>query len=198
MSDEQSTDPLDAIDWPVRTERLVLRRSTLQDSDAMWEYRRRPEVSEWLGWIPADRADWDAEYPERHGINAAIELDGRVIGDVMIRIGDGWGQREVKDLAKGVEAELGWTLHPNFQGRGYASEAVRAVIGLCFTQLCLRRLTAGAFAENEASWRLMERLGMRREAYNVKESLHGTRGWIDGVAYALLAEEWPTPTSPRA
>ncbi|RII42275.1 N-acetyltransferase [Galactobacter valiniphilus] len=141
----------------------------------MWEYRRRPEVSEWLGWIPADRADWDAEYPGRHGINVAIELDGRVIGDVMIRIGDGWGQREVKDLATGVEAELGWTLHPDFQGRGYASEAVRAVIGLCFTQL-----------------------GLRREAYNVKESLHGTRGWIDGVAYALLAEEWPTPTSPAA
>jgi RimJ/RimL family protein N-acetyltransferase len=198
VSEEQSTDPLDAVAWPWRTERLVLRRATLADSDALWEHRSLPAVSEWLGWIPRDRADWDAEYPRRLAINLAIELEGRVVGDLMIRLGDGWGQREVADAARGVEAELGWTLHPDVQGHGYASEAVRAAFDICFGPLGLRRVTAGAFARNEASWRLMERVGMRREAYAVKESLHGTHGWLDGVTYALLAEEWPRPTSPRA
>ena len=46
------------------------------------------------------------------------------------------------------------------------------------------------FAANEPSWRLMERVGMRREAHNVKDSLHRDHGWQDGYVYALLADEW--------
>ena len=53
-----------------------------------------------------------------------------------------------------------------------------------------REVEAGAFAANEPSWRLMERVGMRRESYSVKESLHRELGWIDGVLYAMLDEEW--------
>ena len=56
--------------------------------------------------------------------------------------------------------------------------------------LGLRRVTAGCFAGNEPSWRLMERVGMRREAHAVRDSLHRSRGWLDGLTYALLAEEW--------
>jgi RimJ/RimL family protein N-acetyltransferase len=67
---------------------------------------------------------------------------------------------------------------------------VRAVIGLCFGPLGLRRVTAGAFAANEPSWRLMERVGMRRESRTKKESLHRDHGWLDGVEYAILAEEF--------
>jgi len=67
---------------------------------------------------------------------------------------------------------------------------VRALIGLCFGPLRLRRLHADCFLDNEPSWRLMERIGMRRELHSVKESLHRTKGWLDGLSYALLAEEW--------
>jgi RimJ/RimL family protein N-acetyltransferase len=56
--------------------------------------------------------------------------------------------------------------------------------------LGIRRVVANSFADNTASWRLMERLGMRRELYTVAESLHRTKGWVDGVGYALLADEW--------
>ena len=61
---------------------------------------------------------------------------------------------------------------------------------ICFEDLRLRRVFAISFADNVASWRLMERLGMRREEYGVRDSLHRTRGWLDSVRYALLADEW--------
>ena len=61
---------------------------------------------------------------------------------------------------------------------------------LCFTDLELRRVFAICFADNAGSWRLMEKLGMRREAHNVKDALHRDRGWLDGYTYALLADEW--------
>ena len=184
--------PLDTLQWPVRTGRLLLRRATLEDLDATWTFRRLPGGHDWLG---AATATYDA-YRERYfrGKRLAdlliVELDGRVIGDLMLKVQDGWAQEEVADQAKGVQGELGWTFDPAFGGKGYATEAVRALIDLCFGPLGLRRLHADCFFDNEPSWRLMERLGMRRELHSVKESLHRTRGWLDGLSYALLAEEW--------
>ena len=67
---------------------------------------------------------------------------------------------------------------------------VRELLRICFEDLRLRRVTANAFAANEASWRLMERVGMRREGFSVADSLHRDLGWVDGVLYALLADEW--------
>ena len=54
------------------------------------------------------------------------------------------------------------------------------------------------FADNEPSWRLMERVGMRRELYAVRESLHRSGAWLDGLGYALLADEWRSRRTPDA
>ncbi|HET8982464.1 MAG TPA: GNAT family protein, partial [Pedococcus sp.] len=97
--------------------------------------------------------------------------------------------------ARGVQAELGWALDPERQGCGYATEAVEALIRLCFEDLGLRRVTANCFADNETSWRLMERLGMRRELHTRRESLHRSGQWLDGLGYALLADEWRAAAS---
>jgi len=126
-----------------------------------------------------------------------VELDGRVIGDLMLQVEDGWAQAEVADQARGVHAELGWVLHPGHAGHGYATEAVRELVRICFEDLRLRRVTANCFADNVASWRLMERIGMRREVHTVRESLHRSGEWLDGMGYALLAEEWAAPASTR-
>lgn len=183
--------------WPVATDRLLLRLASAADADAIWGYRRLPAVHEWLGLAPSDRPAWDVAFaePQRLAKTVIIEADGAVVGDLMIASRDGWGQREVAEQAHATEAELGWTLHPDHTGRGYATEAVRAAIALCLAApqdggLGLRRVTATCFAANEASWRLMERAGMRREQYGVRDSLHRDRGWLDGVTYALLADEW--------
>ena len=108
----------------------------------------------------------------------------------MLAIEDSWAQSEVADQARGVQAELGWCLDPDHGGQGYATEAVGWLVRLCFDTLGLRRVTANCFADNTASWRLMERIGMRREIYAVRESLHRSGDWLDGMGYALLADEW--------
>jgi RimJ/RimL family protein N-acetyltransferase len=91
---------------------------------------------------------------------------------------------------RGVQAELGWSLRPEETGKGYATEAVEAALRLCFEELGLRRVTASCFAANTASSRLMERVGMRREAHTLRDALHPSGEWMDGCGYALLAEEW--------
>ena len=182
--------------WPRTTPRLSLWPATPDDVVAVWAYRRLPRTHEWLGLAPIDRAAWDEAFaePERLAKTLVIEADGAVVGDLMVASRDAWGQREVADRAAATEVELGWTLHPDHVGRGYATEAVRAAIALCFdappTGLGLRRVTASCFAANTTSWRLMERVGMRREQHGVRDSLHRDHGWLDGYTYALLAEEW--------
>ena len=79
---------------------------------------------------------------------------------------------------------------PEDTGRGYATEGVQAVLRRCFVDLGLRRVIASCFAANTASSRLMERVGMRREAHTVKDALHSSGEWLDGVSYALLSDEW--------
>jgi len=97
---------------------------------------------------------------------------------------------EVTDQARNTRAELGWVLAPAYTGHGYTTEAVRALLTYCFDELKVRRVVANCFLDNDASWRLMERLGMRREAHAIAESLHRSGEWLDTVAYAMLASEW--------
>jgi RimJ/RimL family protein N-acetyltransferase len=142
--------------------------------------------------VATDLEDYRARFlsPDRLAATLVVEHEGVVVGDLMLRVEDAWAQAEVAAEARGVQAELGWTLDPERHGRGLATEAVRELVRLCFEELGLRRVTANCFADNESSWRLMERIGMRRETHAVAESLHRSRGWLDGYGYALLAEEW--------
>jgi RimJ/RimL family protein N-acetyltransferase len=182
--------PLDRIAWPVRTERLLLRRMSPADAPAMWAYRRLDEVTRWVTSRPVDEAGWIAGSAAMLRDQLVLELDGRVVGDLMVRVEDAWAQREVAHRAVGTQAELGWTLDPAVGGRGLATEAVRAALRIAFEGLGVRRVVASAFADNAPSLRLAERVGMRQESYAVADSLHRDLGWIDGVGYALLAEEW--------
>ncbi|MFD1504518.1 GNAT family N-acetyltransferase [Georgenia yuyongxinii] len=189
---------LASLSWPVWTARLAIRPATADDIVATWAYRRLDEVNRWITRAPATLEEYGAQFvdPDRLAKTLVIERDGQVIGDLMLSVEDAWAQAEVADQATGVQAELGWSLHPDHAGRGYATEAVRELIRLCFEGLGLRRLTASCFAANEASWRLMERVGMRREAYTIRDSLHRSGTWLDGITYALLADEWRGETPP--
>jgi RimJ/RimL family protein N-acetyltransferase len=186
------TSRLTEIAWPVRTDRLTLRPAARPDADATWRYRHLEPVSRWLTTAPKTPEDYRRKFDERERLakTLVLELDGVIIGDLMLAIEDAWAQSEVAARARGVQAELGWCLDPGYTGRGYATEAVNALIRLCFEDLALRRVIANCFADNVASWQLMERLGMRREAHTVRESLHRSGEWLDGMSYALLADEW--------
>jgi len=178
------------LDWPVTTERLVLRPAEQRDALPTFAFRSLPEVTRWMTAHATDPVAWEAGFGERLADTLVIEKDGAVIGDLMLQVQDPWSQVEVRDQAKGTQVEIGYVLDPAHAGQGYATEAVQEELRICFEELGVRRVIAQCFADNEASWRLMERLGMRREQYCVKDSLHRSGEWLDGMAYAILAEEW--------
>lgn len=184
--------PLPSLTRVVGTERLSLRPGSAEDADATWEYRRLPEVGEWLAELPHDLARYRATFgdPGRLANAVVVELGGQVIGDFMLRVEDGWAQAEVADRGQNTQVELGWVLDPRFTGHGYATEAVQALLRFCFHELGVRRTVATCFLGNESSWRLMERVGMRRETHARAESLHRSGRWLDTVGYALVVDEW--------
>lgn len=178
--------------WPRRTERLLLRPPVLADADGLHRYKSLPEVCRWTAGPPGPLEDFRAQVadPEWAGKMLVLELDGALVGDLYVGVCDAWGQRGAAEPIEGVEAFVGWSLVPEQRGRGLAREAVAALFDVLFDEVGLRRLRAECFLANEPSWRLMERLGMRREAHGVQDSLHAELGWLDGVTYALLASEW--------
>ena len=103
---------------------------------------------------------------------------------------DAWAQVEVEDQAKGAQAELGWVIAPEHTGQGYATEAAEELLRLSFEDLGLRRVVAQCFTDNLASWKLMERLGMRREAHAGRSRCTGLAGGSTACPYAILVEEW--------
>ena len=171
------------------TARLTLRRARVDDADAVLSYRCLPAVADWIGAPPED---FPARFaaPERLDVLLVVERGGAIIGDLMVKVEDPWAPPRMMSQAHGVQAELGWALRPEETGKGFATEAVEAALRICFDELGLRRVTASCFAANTASYRLMERVGMRREACTMKDSLHNSGEWMDGYSYALLADEW--------
>ena len=183
---------LDDATWPLRTERLTIRRATPSDADVVWGYRHLEPVSRYMTRLPGSLEEFRESFSEadRLGVTLIVERDGQVVGDLMVRLQDAWAQTEVAEQAKGTQAELGWAFDPAHHGNGYATEAVREMLRLSFEDLGLHRVEALCFAANEPSWRLMERLGMRRETHAVAESLHRSGEWMDGLGYAMLDREW--------
>lgn len=74
---------------------------------------------------PATRKEYRTGFEDTASLakTLIVELDGEVIGDLLLQIEDGWAQAEVAEQARGVHAELGWVLHPDHAGHGYATEA---------------------------------------------------------------------------
>jgi RimJ/RimL family protein N-acetyltransferase len=178
--------------WPRRTPRLELRQPTAADLDAVLAWRNEPGVTRWLLHTQVEpqayRARWraDSDDPSTHSVVAVA--DGAVVGTLSLEVEDGMGQGP-HSPAQGSQCLLGYLLDPAHHGRGYATEMVRAALDLAFDELGLRRVTAGCFADNVASWRVMEKAGMRREQHGIRDSWHAELGWVDGFTYAVLAEE---------
>ncbi len=183
---------LDAVPWPVYTPRCVLRRPTSADAQAVWAYRRLPEASQWMTSLVNDEEAFVEGFPTPAQMSSMIivESGGAVVGDLRVTIEDGWGQTEVVDRARSTEAEVGWVFDPAHQGKGLASGAASRMLDLCFDDLGLRRVTAGCFADNKPSWRMMDRLGLRCEGAFTADSLHRDGRWLDSYSYAILREEW--------
>lgn len=154
---------------------------------AVYAYRSDPDTAQWLSGLATSVEEVARKLLD--GRSLVIERGGVVVGDLMVSVQDAWAQREVADRAKGAQAELGWVLAPAHRGQGYAAEAVREAVTIAF-ELGVHRVEASCFAENSASRRVMERVGLRQEAHYVREGLHRDGTWRDSTIFGLLVEEW--------
>lgn len=182
--------------WPRPAGPLLLHAPTPAYVDQVLTWRNRPEVTRWL-----IRTEVEPDAFRKSLLTGAGDDHEpiAVLGDAVVGIGSVWitdamGQTHTgAETWSGAEGGIGYLIDPAHAGKGYATEIARALLDLAFGELALRRVTAGCFAANTASWRVMEKLGMRREQQGVKDSWHAELGWIDGYTYAILAEEWRGP-----
>ena len=184
------------VSWPQRTERLVLRQVREDDIDRLLAFRNKPDVYQWLLTTEVDaepfRAAWMKTLTDPRDYSTVVELDGVVIGTASLDVRDGMGQDHGEPTV-GAEAEIGYILDPACAGNGYATEIAARLLRICFEDLGVRRVTAGCFADNLASRRVLEKVGMQLEQYGVRDSWHTELGWVDGCTYAILADEWLRP-----
>ena len=167
---------------PLETDRLRLRRSTPEDAEAISAYRSIPDVGKYQGWDRTDAGFLREELalmatrsPGEPGwVQLSVELreDGRLVGDVGMSPADG---------EPGV-LKVGYTVAPEHQGAGYATEAVRALIAYGFSTLGAEVVRVYADADNLASIRVAEKSGMTlMERF---EHRHGDETWW-GVRFEI-------------
>jgi RimJ/RimL family protein N-acetyltransferase len=176
---------------PLETERLGLRTFRPDDIDALHRLRGREDVARWLYQGPLTLVEAEEHLERRRSITTlagdgdalllAVELreGGEFVGDCMLRLVSGGH----------ACAEIGYTLHPDHQARGYATELARTLLRVAFDDAGLHRVIARCEPRNTASWRVMERLGMRREAHFVENEWIKDE-WQSELVYALLDREW--------
>lgn len=181
-------DTCPATAWPLETERLRLRLHKVGDDEWLHELYSQPAVARYLldePWTTEVARDKLTERLSRTGLDGesgalalVIEHEGVAIGDVALWLTD----REHR------QGEVGWVLDPAHGGRGFASEAVQAVLTLGFDHYGLHRITAQMDARNSPSAALARRVGLRLEAHHMKDWF--SKGeWTDTLIYARLASE---------
>lgn len=169
---------------PIVTERLHLRRFRPADWEAVYAYASDPATNTYLRAVVMtgdETLDWVSRQSvdENGAVAVVLPSDDAVIGHLVFRPEDTPQTREI-----------GWTLHERARGRGYATEAAHALMGYGFATLGLHRVIATCQPENVASWRVMERLGMRREAHFHQSIPQEDGTWWDEYLYAILNAEW--------
>ena len=141
-----------------------------------WTHRTAEEVQDFVrGFI-----EWQGEQPRtKYQLAVVLRGEGRLIGNCGIRI----------ESAGSRQASIGYEIAPRYWGEGYATEAGRAMVAFGFAELWLHRIWARCVAENVASYRVLEKVGMRREGrLREEEWLRGQ--WWDALVYGILDYEW--------
>jgi RimJ/RimL family protein N-acetyltransferase len=177
---------------PVRTSRLVLRTYAPGDLDALLAYYADPEVARFLleePWTSEDAETQLARRMARTGVDEpgsalalVVEHEGTVVGDVSL-----WTTGDT--VSRG---EVGWAFNPAYTGRGFATEALRSLLGIAFDHYRMHRVVAQLDARNERSALLCERVGLKREGH-LRADWWSKGEWTDTLVYGMLEREWKTP-----
>lgn len=183
----------DAAFTALTTARLVLRRFRPEDLDTFVAYRSDPEVARYQSWEAPYRPSQarqflqqlQAIHPDTPGewfqFAVALRHTDRLIGDC--------GAHVCAEDAR--QAEIGFTLAPQHQGYGYATEAVRRLLHYLLIERGKHRVRATSDDRNMRSAAVLERVGMRREGH-LLESTWSKGEWTNDLLYAVLGREWPT------
>jgi aminoglycoside 6'-N-acetyltransferase len=173
-------------DLPIRTERLVLRLHQPEDAEPLRAYYGDPDVVRYVPFDPwtdesigghmAKRLTRNGFTTDARSLGIVALLDGHLVGDVVLWAPD--GDRRL--------AEIGWAFHPDVAGRGLATEAAAAVLDVAFDCYGVHRVSAQLDTRNDASARMCERLGLRREAH-LRQNWWCKGEWTDTLVYAVLA-----------
>ncbi len=177
--------------YPIQTERLLLRPYERGDFDALLAIQSREDVVRYLYEDPLGPDDVRALLDRRlastslsdEGDTLAVAVvlrsEGEMIGDCILH----WNSRQHQ------VGEIGFVFHPDHHGRGYATEAARPLVDFGFDEVGLHRIIGRLEARNIASARVLEKLGMRREALLIEnEFVKGE--WQSELVYAILDREW--------
>jgi RimJ/RimL family protein N-acetyltransferase len=174
---------------PERTERLTLRALVAADLANHHRLFSNPDVVRYLYDAPLDLNAAEAHLSRRlrsgppgegEWRNLAVECGGRFIGEVGVTL----ASRAHR------QCEIGYVFDPAWHGHGYATEASAAMVDYAFEGLGAHRVVGRMDARNDASARVLERLGMRREAH-LRQNEYVKGEWTDEVVYAVLEDAWP-------
>lgn len=176
---------------PLETERLLLRPYTNGDFPALYAMRSNADVARYLYWEPQTE-DEAREMLRQKIASVSISSEGDVLaaaaehrssGEVVADVILHWVSREHS------LAEIGYIVHPDHAGRGYATEAARPLLAVAFEILRLHRVIGRVEARNVRSARVLEKLGMRCEAHLVENEFVKDE-WQSELVYAILDREW--------
>lgn len=175
------------------TKRLELRPIKSSDKEEFFKYRSNAKANIYQDWIPKNLEEVEAYIKNKPAIPnqpntwfqfGLIEKSScKLIGDIGIHF------MENNDK----QVEIGYTLNKDFQGKGYATEALKCIINYIFNVLNKHRVFASVDPRNISSIKLLERLGFRKEVHFVK-SICFKGEWVDDVIYGLLQQEWRNKT----
>lgn len=169
------------------TPRLVIKDIELINAYDMLEYRVVESVQEFQSFHPKNIDDIKQFIAENTNVfntenswyQIGVFLDGKLIGDIGIHfLGP-----------ENLQCEIGYTISPNYQKRGYGKESVSYVLNYLFNNLKKHRVFASLDPKNISSISLLERIGFRKEGLHIKSILNNGV-WEDDLIYAILDEEW--------
>lgn len=171
--------------------RIGLRELVESDWSAIHDYASKPIVTKYQPWGPNTKEDTkayvqevlkDATHdPRTRFVFAIIQLEEeRLIGSVEINIRDHFN----------LEGEIGYIIHPEYWGQGYATEAASLILDFGFANLRLHRVFATCDPNNIASSKVLEKIGMYKEGILREHMRLRSGGWRDSSLYSILEREW--------
>ncbi|WP_322907709.1 GNAT family protein [Paenibacillus campi] len=172
----------------LQTERLLIREIVDRDWTYIHRYTTLPEVTMYTAWGPNTEQDTKSyvqavlrmqqQQPRtEYELAICLKEQGMLIGGIGLH------------LTEQTNAELGYVLHPAYQGNGYVTEACMAVIEAGFQQLGVHRIYAKCRPHNSASAKVMQRIGMQHEGL-LREHWFYKGAYHDSLLYSILASEY--------